>query len=111
MDIPTARKLRSSLTDAEKRRWRRLQRRQVAGHKFRRQQPIGPYIVDFVCFERRVIVEVDGGQHAEQRSYDEQRTLWLQARGYRVLRFWNNDVLKNTNGVAQAIVDALEGRA
>jgi very-short-patch-repair endonuclease len=108
MDTTTARKLRSNQTDAEKRIWRKLQRRQLGGAKFRRQQPIGRYIVDFVCFECRVIVEVDGGQHAERQYDDEQRTRWLEARGYRVLRFWNNDVLENTDAVAQAVFDAVE---
>ena len=78
--------------------------------KFRRQQPIGQFIVDFVCFERRVIVEVDGGQHAQKVPYDEQRTRWLEAQGYRVLRFWNNEVLANTEAVAQVILDVVERR-
>jgi very-short-patch-repair endonuclease len=110
MDTKSARHLRNNLTDAERCLWQRLKRRQSAGVKFRRQQPIGHFIVDFVCFERRVIVEVDGGQHAEQLNYDEQRTRWLEAQGYRVLRFWNNDVLANTEAVAQAVLDAVEQR-
>jgi len=110
METRNARDLRSNLTDAEQRLWLKLKRRQLAGVKFRRQQPIGHFIVDFVCFERRVIVEVDGGQHAEQPHYDEQRTRWLEGQGYSVLRFWNNDVLANTDGVVQAIQDALERR-
>jgi very-short-patch-repair endonuclease len=110
MDTKSARELRSNLTDAERRRWQKLKRRQIAGVKFRRQQPIGHFIVDFVCFERRVIVEVDGGQHAEQLHYDQQRTRWLEAQGYRVLRYWNNDVLANTEAVAQAVLDAVEKR-
>jgi very-short-patch-repair endonuclease len=108
MDTTSARELRSNLTDAERCLWQKLKRRQIAGVKFRRQQPIGHFIVDFVCFERRVIVEVDGGQHAEQLHYDKQRTRWLEAQGYRVLRFWNNDVLANTEAVAQAVLDAVE---
>ena len=110
MNTKRARELRNNLTDAERRLWRKLKRRQIATLKFRRQQPIGAFIVDFVCFERRVIVEVDGGQHAEQVPYDEQRTRWLEAQGYLVLRFWNNDVLANTEAVAQAILDAVEQR-
>ena len=110
MDTARAKTLRKILTDAERRLWQKLKRRQIATVKFRRQQPIGPFIVDFVCFERRVIVEVDGGQHAEQVPYDEQRTSWLEAQGYRVLRFWSNDVLANTEAVAQAIFDAVEQR-
>ena len=110
MSTKTARQLRNNLTDAERRLWQKLKRRQIATLKFRRQQPIGAFIVDFVCFERRVIVEVDGGQHAEQVPYDEQRMRWLEAEGYLVLRFWNNDVLANTEAVAQAILDAVEQR-
>ena len=110
MNTKTARALRNNLTDAEQRLWQKLKRRQIATMKFRRQQPIGAFIVDFVCFERRLIVEVDGGQHAEQAPYDEQRTRWLEAQGYLVLRFWNNDVLANTEAVAQAILDAVEQR-
>jgi very-short-patch-repair endonuclease len=110
MNTKTARALRNNLTDAERRLWQKLKRRQIATLKFRRQQPIGAFIVDFVCLERRVIVEVDGGQHAEQIPYDEQRTRWLEAQGYLVLRFWNNDVLANTEAVAQAILDAVEQR-
>ena len=110
MNTESARELRNNPTDAERRLWQTLKRRQISGVKFRRQQPIGPYIVDFVCFERRVVVEVDGGQHSEQLHYDEQRTRWLEAQGYRVLRFWNNDVLANTEFVAQAVLDEVEKR-
>ena len=110
MNTKSARELRKNLTDAERRLWQKLKRRQAATVKFRRQQPIGPYIVDFVCFERRVIVEVDGGQHAEQIAYDGKRTRWLEAQGYRVLRFWNNDVLANTEAVLQTILDVVEQR-
>ena len=110
MRTKRARELRNNLTDAERCLWHELKRRQIAGVKFRRQQPIGHFIVDFVCFERRVIVEVDGGQHAEQLYCDYQRTRWLEAQGYRVLRFWNNDVLGNTEAVAQAVLDAVEKR-
>jgi very-short-patch-repair endonuclease len=110
MDTKRARELRTNLTDAERRLWQKLKRRQVAGVKFRRQQPIGPYIVDFVCLERRVVVEVDGGQHSEQLRQDERRNQWLEAQGYRILRFWNNDVLANTEVVAQTVLDAVEKR-
>jgi adenine-specific DNA-methyltransferase len=108
MKTERARTLRKNPTDAERRLWQRLSRRQISRVKFRRQQPIGPFIVDFVCFECRLIVEVDGGQHAEQVTYDESRALWLESQGYRVLRFWNNDVLANTDAVAQAILDVVE---
>jgi very-short-patch-repair endonuclease len=110
MDTKRARELRTNSTDAERRLWQKLKRRQVAGVKFRRQQPIGPYIVDFVCLERRVVVEVDGGQHSEQLHQDERRSQWLESQGYRVLRFWNNDVLANTEVVAQTVLDAVEKR-
>ena len=110
MDTKNARHLRNNLTDAERCLWQKLKQRQIAGVKFRRQQPIGPFIVDFACFERRVIVEVDGGQHAEQLHRDEQRTRWLGAQGYRVLRFWNNDVLGNNEAVVQAVFDVVEKR-
>ena len=110
MRTKRARELRNNLTDAERCLWQKLKRRQIAGVKFRRQQPIGPFIVDFACFERRVIVEVDGGQHAEQLHRDEQRTRWLEAQGYRVLRFWNNDVLGNNEAVVQAVFDVVEKR-
>ena len=110
MNTKNARELRKNPTEAERRLWEKLKRRQIAAVRFRRQQPIGPFIVDFVCFERQVIVEVDGGQHAEQVSYDKQRTCWLETQGYRVLRFWNNDVLSNTEAVAQTILDAVEQR-
>jgi very-short-patch-repair endonuclease len=108
MNTKKARALRSNMTDAERRLWQQLKRRQVATVKFRRQQPIGPFIVDFVCFERRVIIEVDGGQHAEKVADDERRTRWLEAQGYRVLRFWNNDVLANVGEVTQVIFDTVE---
>ena len=108
MDTKNARLLRKNLTDAERRLWQKLKRRQIANVKFRRQQPIGSFIVDFVCFEPRVIVEVDGGQHAEKVADDERRTRWLEAQGYRVLRFWNNDVLANVGEVTQVIFDTVE---
>jgi len=84
-----------------------LRNRQIGGYKFRRQVPIGNYIVDFVCFETRLIIEVDGGQHAVQLTADEARTDWLQSQGFTVLRFWNNDVLKNTAGVVEQIREHL----
>ena len=105
MNTRNARALRKNLTDAEKKLWQKLNRRQIGTLKFRRQQPIGEFIVDFVCLERRLVVELDGGQHAEQGDYDEVRTAWLEMRGYRVLRFWNNDVLSNSDGVMQRIAD------
>ena len=110
MNTGRARALRKHPTEAELRLWQKLKRRQIAGMKFRRQQPLGPFVVDFVCFECRVIVEVDGGQHAKQAAYDAGRTRWLEAQGYRVLRFWNNEVLAQTEAVTQTILDAVKRR-
>ncbi len=102
----TPRRLRHDATDAERRLWYRLRARQISGAKFVRQEPIGPYVVDLVCREQRLIIEVDGGQHATDPR-DAERENWLRERGYRVLRFWNNDVLANTQGVLEAIAAAL----
>ena len=97
-----ARGLRRRMTDAETRLWFHLRNRAFMGCKFRRQHPIGPYIVDFVCIEARLLVELDGGQHANMAS-DAPRTAFMEANGYRVLRFWNNDVLTQTEEVLAAI--------
>ena len=104
-----ARQLRRSETDAEKALWARLRNKQLEDVKFRMQQPLGTYIVDFVSFERKIIVEVDGGQHNEReaRGRDEQRAAWLNERGYQVLRFWNNEVLVNMEGVLERIREVL----
>ena len=107
MNTSKARELRKNLTESEQVLWKHLRMRQINGYKFRRQQPIGPYIVDFVSFERRVIIELDGGQHSQQVVYDSKRTAWLEAQGYRVLRFWNNQVLKDVEAVKVAIFSAL----
>lgn len=103
-----ARKLRRSGTKAEQKLWRALRDRGLAGAKFRRQTPIGPYVVDFVCFDARLVIEIDGGQHANNNQQDERRTAWLQSEGYRVIRFWNNDVIENLAGVLHAIESALD---
>ncbi|WP_367113531.1 endonuclease domain-containing protein [uncultured Sphingomonas sp.] len=87
--------------------WRALSRRQVAGVRFNRQVPIGPYIADFAARSEKLIVEVDGGQHDERAAYDEARTRYLETRGWRVLRFWNNDVMGNLEGVVATIERAL----
>jgi very-short-patch-repair endonuclease len=107
--IAFARKLRREQTDAERVVWTRLKNSQLDGVKFRRQQLIGPYIVDFVSFEKRLILEIDGGQHNEggTNKRDEGRMTWLKERGYRVLRFWNNEVLTNTEGVLEMVKEAL----
>ena len=98
-----ARDLRTNQTDAEQLLWRHLRNRLFMGTKFRRQQVIGPYIVDFVCFEQRLIVELDGGQHAENVECDTRRTVLLESQGFRVMRFWNNEALSNIEGMLEAI--------
>jgi very-short-patch-repair endonuclease len=97
------------MSDAERRLWYHLRAHRFAGHKFKRQVPIGAYVVDFACLNRKLIVEVDGGQHAVSVR-DKKRDAWLKARGFEVMRFLNNDVLKNTNGVLELIVKALDER-
>jgi len=104
--LRNAKAMRHLPTDAEKKLWRLLRSRQLDAFKFRRQVPIGSYIVDFVCHEKRVVVEVDGGQHAENPT-DAERDRWLQTAGYRVIRYWNNDVLKNPNGVLESLLQEL----
>jgi very-short-patch-repair endonuclease len=95
------------MTDAERVLWRRLRKRQVKGCQFRRQYALGRYIVDFICLQQRLIIEIDGGQHNDQQTYDAKRTTWLEAQGYRVLRFWNNEVRDHTEAVVEAIAAAL----
>ena len=101
-----ARRLRKAMTDAEHRLWHRLRNRRLAGGKFRRQHPVGPYVVDFACVEARLVVELDGGQHAGSLA-DAVRTRFLAAKGWRVLRFWNDDALLRTEAVLAAIHDVL----
>ena len=103
-----ARELRNNPTDAERVLWGQLRFWQLDGYKFRRQQPLGRYIVDFVCLEKRVIVELDGGQHAQQASLDAERDRWLRDEGFTILRFWNHDVLKNVGAVKELIYKTLE---
>ena len=98
-----ARNLRKQATDAELRLWQHLRGRRMAGYKFRRQITIEPYIVDFVCLEARLIIEADGGQHSEQMEDDQQRTAYLQKNGYQVMRFWNNEILNQTDEVLEQI--------
>ena len=104
MTVARARQLRRKSTDAEWALWRALADRQVARLKFRRQHPIGRYVVDFCCESRKLIVEVDGSQHSKEG--DEPRTRELEAAGYHVIRFWNTDVLANIEGVVETILDA-----
>jgi very-short-patch-repair endonuclease len=102
-----ARRLRRDSTDVELKLWYRLRSRSILGLKFVRQEPIGPYIVDFACRERRLIVELDGGQHADS-TRDVIRDKWLAEHRYRILRFWNNDVTDNIDGVLEEIAMALK---
>jgi very-short-patch-repair endonuclease len=107
LNADKARSLRGHQTDAEQLLWHRLRNRRLQGWKFRRQHEIDLFIVDFACPDAALIVELDGGQHGEQQIYDEARTRKLQERGYRVLRFWNNDLLTNIDGVLEVILEAL----
>ncbi len=104
-----AQSLRKRQTDAETFLWRHLRNRDLGGHKFRRQIPLGPYVVDFVCFDAKLIVEADGGQHADS-ARDRERDAYFHERGYRVLRLWNTDILKNIDGALTVIEQAVEGR-
>jgi very-short-patch-repair endonuclease len=99
-----ARRLRKNMTGAERRLRQYLRLRQLDGHKFRRQVRIGPYIADFACLKAMLVIEVDGGQHADARAYDTRRDDFMRGQGYRILRFWNNEVLSNMDGVWQMIV-------
>lgn len=98
-----ARVLRANMTDAETELWKHVRRKQLLGYKFRRQHPIGPYIVDFVCLPQSLVIEIDGGQHADS-EYDRFRKQGLARRGFRILRFWNNEVLGNIEGVCEMIL-------
>lgn len=102
-----AQQLRKNLTKAENLLWQKLRNRQFEDFKFRRQQPVGSYIVDFVNFEKRMVIEVDGGQHAILKDKDKKRDAWLNAEGYAVMRFWNNEVFENLDGILEVIRDKL----
>jgi very-short-patch-repair endonuclease len=106
--VSRARALRSTSTDAEKCLWTHLRNRQLLGYKFRRQHPIGHYFADFACIECGLVVELDGGQHADQANYDHARTIALQGAGFHVLRFWNHDVLQQTPVVLTQILQYLQ---
>jgi very-short-patch-repair endonuclease len=102
-----ARRLRRDQTDAERKLWSRLRDRRLYGTRFRRQHPIGPFISDFCCTEAKLVIELDGGQHALQKQSDAERTAFLEGQGYRVIRFSDNEALTNTEGVLLRIVEAL----
>ena len=99
------------MTEAEYRLWYHLRLRQMDGYMFRRQAPMKKYVVDFICHKARLIIEVDGGQHAVQKLYDDQRTVWLESQGYQVLRFWNNEVMENLDGVVETILANLSDQS
>jgi tRNA(adenine34) deaminase len=108
IQIRRSRQLRAEMTEAERKLWLRLNRGQLQGWKFRRQAPVGPYFADFLCLEARLIIEVDGGQHQQlQVEHDQERDAWLAAQGFKVLRFWNNQVLGEIEGVLERIVERL----
>jgi very-short-patch-repair endonuclease len=109
MGVAQAKRLRSEMTDAEQRLWYRLRAHRFRGYKFKRQVPIGPYVVDFACLNLGLVIEVDGGQHAES-IHDRRRTAWLRKRGLHVLRFWNHEVLRSTDAVLEGIMKALTER-
>lgn len=108
--IRHARTLRKNPTEVEKKLWSKLRSRQLQGLKFRRQQTIGPYVVDFINLEEKVIIELDGGQHNEEKNINKDlvRTAFLEKEGFKVLRFWNNEVNNNLDGVLSTIVKAIE---
>ena len=111
--VPRARRLRHDATDAEQKLWRHLKRFSLPQSHFRRQATIGPYFADFACHEARLVIEIDGGQHNDMThlAADAVRTAYLNAQGYSVLRFWNNDVLENIDGVLSAIDEVLKATA
>ena len=102
-----ARQLRRDATDAERRLWSNLRAHRLFGWKFKRQQPIGKYVADFVCFEARLVIELDGGQHADATSADQIRDAWFRTQGFETVRFWNNEVLGNIEGVLARIASSL----
>ncbi len=99
--------LREQSTDTERHLWYYLRANRL-GFKFKRQVPIGNYIVDFVCLEKRLIIELDGGQHSDNQKYDKDRTAWLNERGFKVLRFWNHEVLQQTESILEVLIQTLD---
>jgi len=106
--LNNAKQLRSTMTEVEKKIWYQLRAKRFAGYKFRRQVPMGKYIPDFICYQPKLIVELDGGQHALQQDYDKVRDAFFVSEGFRVLRFWNNEVMENMDGVLTVILNALK---
>jgi len=102
-----ARHLRKTQTDAERRLWQLLRNRSLEGCKFRQQHPVGSYICDFFCIDRQLVIEVDGGQHAERIESEEERTSYLESRGYTVMRFWNHEVLTETEAVLEKVLNMI----
>ena len=105
--LQNARTLRTEQTDAESLLWTRLRDKQIEGRKFRRQQPIGPYVADFACMSHKLVIELDGGGHAQRKARDHERDEYLRRRGYSVLRFWNTEVFENLSGVLEKVREAL----
>ncbi|MES2044528.1 MAG: endonuclease domain-containing protein [Pseudomonadota bacterium] len=101
------RDMRRNMTEPEKRLWHVVRNRQIGNAKFRKQSWLGPFLVDFLCAEAKLVVEIDGDGHAHQQGYDERRTVWLAAEGFRVIRFSNDEVMRNLDGVVQVIAEAL----
>lgn len=106
-----ARYLRRNMTDAEQLLWQSLRHRQLKGFKFRRQVVVGHYIADFVCLQAKLVIEIDGGQHSDNKNYDWQRTQYLQQQGFQVLRFWNHEVLTQLDDVLDCILNQLASSA
>jgi len=109
--LDNAKSLRRTMTDAEQKLWYHLRAHRFMGRKFKRQKPLGRYVVDFICLEEKLIIELDGGQHAENLEYDHERDAWLRSEGYTVLRFWNNELMNETEGVMERIRLALSKEA
>lgn len=107
--LKRAKRLRVEQTEAEARLWRHLRARRFDSFKFKRQQPLGRFIVDFVCFAQKLIIEVDGSQHLADMEYDQSRSVWLESQGFRVLRFWNDEVLAGSELVLEVIWAELHG--
>lgn len=105
---PYVKALRQTMTPEEQLLWRLLRNRRFANYKFRRQHPVGPFILDFACNRPKVAIELDGGQHTLASCYDGRRTQWLERRGWVVLRFWNNELTENTEGVLLTVLDVLK---